>query len=194
MDTPASNLLVCASSAAAATIVAIEYLWYIDDGNDGNDGNDVLRNQRRRASTIRTIGAILWPVFLRSVVSPEDHAHLSLAIGVVWSIHALDYAILQYGPSSKPNRPASIRFEHNCLAGMAFGVCSLVGSKTNGRYNHLFVCAVLGCLVVVLPSHDMRDGSVAQQVFDNVQKSALTWCIGLLVAATSLSHRRCSAA
>ena len=63
-----------------------------------------------------------------------------------------------------------------------------MGARGEGPHTHLFLYAVVGCLVLVLPSHNLQEGCVEEQVFESVQKAALVWCIGFLVAGVALSR------
>ena len=85
--------------------------------------------------------------------------------------------------------PASLRVEPQSITGITFGLCSLVGqAKSEGDYTHLFLYAVVGCIVLGFPSHNLPEGCTEAQLFDSVQKAAVLWCIGLLIAGVALTR------
>ena len=104
--------------------------------------------------------------------------------------------MLNFLTSKEERLPASIRLDVGAFlsAHDLRPRQPLVGSRTDGRFTHLFVYAVVGALLVVLPSHNLEDDSVAEQIFESTQKAALMWCIGFLVAAVALMQTPTKAA
>lgn len=151
-----------------------------------------LTHRRALAGTIRTLGSILWPSVLLAAVPSEDHNRSALVWPLAWNafMWTLDAYLLHYAPSDDEERPASLRLDPTSLTGMSFGLCGLIGARPDSRYTYLFLYAVVGCLVLVLPSHNLQSGSLEEQVFESVQKAALLWCIGFLIAGVALT--RCS--
>ena len=155
-------------------------------------GPSPLESRRALAITIRTCGAILWPTVLLAMVPASDRNNPVLVIPLVfqWSMWLLDSLLLNTAPSRDPETPASLRFETAGLTGLSIGIASLLGNKPTSEHAHLFLYAILGCLVVVLPSHNLKPGCIHDQVFESVQKTAFSWCLGLLIAAASLTRYR----
>ena len=155
--------------------------------------HDSLSQKRALASTVRAIGAMLWPSLLFAVVPADSHGELTLLVPLLWNtlVWAIDSHLLHHASPSDPDRSplASVRFDHSNLAGFAFGLCSLVGSRPDSKYTHIFMYAILGCLTVVLPSHNLKPGCWEDQLFENVQRTVLTWCIGLVMAAVLLTRQ-----
>ena len=145
-----------------------------------------LVRRKARASAIRTLGTLLWPSVLLAVVPREDHSSRALALPLAWGVGAwlLDAHLMHHAPSGEEGRPATLRLEPGSIAPLSFGLVGLL--KPDGKYTHLFLYAIVGCLVLVLPSHNLRPDCVEEQVFESVQKAALIWCIGFLVAGVSL--------
>lgn len=151
--------------------------------------SDELSRKKLLASTIRTVGAILWPVVLLTAVPRADHVHIAqLALPLLWGFFAwwLDSLLLHHSNASDPTRPAGLRIDPNSLTALAFGMSGLIGARADNRYTHLFVYAILGCIVLVLPAHNLQPGCVEEQIFESVQKACLVWCLGLLIAGVTL--------
>lgn len=148
-----------------------------------------LSRRRAIATFVRTVAAALFPiVLLRCVVPPPDRGKSVLVLPLVWNalMWWIDSTLVQRSPSVQEERLASIRLDPSILSGLSFGLCGLV-SKTSTAYSHLFVLAIVGCMLVVSPSHNLKLGCLEEQLFDSIQKAALMWCIGVLVAAVVLT-------
>lgn len=151
---------------------------------------DDLARQRALASLVRTAGAITWPLCLLSVVPADDHGRPALAIPLAWNgiMWAIDAQLLHRAPSNDPHRPASLRLDPGCLTSLAFGLCAMLGGRPESKHTHLFMYAIVGCLVLVLPSHNLQPGCFEEQLFESAQKAALLWCVGLLIAGITLTR------
>ena len=169
-------------SALGAAVVAQAYLAL--------PPLDALAQRRARAAAIRTAGAALWPAVLFALVPREDRARPALLAPLAWAAAAwaLDAHLLHPAPSAQPDKPASLRLEPASLGSLTFGLCGLLGAKPDSRHTHLFIYAIVGSILLVLPSHNLAPGCVEEQWFESVQKAALIWCIGLLVAGVALAR------
>jgi hypothetical protein len=167
-----------------ATALGVAVLAHLHTSTTSCD--DPLVQRKARASTIRTLGTLLWPSVLMAVVPREDHAKRALALPLAWGFGAwlLDAHFMHRAPSDEEDRPATLRLDPLSIAPLSFGLNGLL--KPDGKYTHLFLYAIVGCLVIVLPSHNLRRGCVEEQVFESVQKAALIWCIGFLLTGTAL--------
>ena len=134
---------------------------------------------------VRACAMGMWPAVLAATLCAEDRRSMLVWVPILFQtvLGALDLVVLGWGPSNSSTRPAMIRYETMGIAGLIFGLSGLVGNRPDSKYSHLFLYAVLGCLVLVLPTHNMEEGSDASQWFDSVQKASLSWCISLLVTA-----------
>lgn len=144
-----------------------------------------LTSRRAVASTIRTAGCLLWPHVLFSVLPPADRVHPAIVIPLLWNpfVWALDSYLLHHATSKEnETRPASLRFDASNIAGLSFGLSGLLGAKPDGRYVHLFLYAIVSCLILALPSHNLEEDTLEEQIFESVQKAAVVWCMGLLIA------------
>ena len=148
--------------------------------------DDALSVRKSRAALIRTVGALLWPSVLLAAVPRDDHYRRVLALPLAWGVGVwlLDAYLLHHAPSNEDDRPASLRLDPASLTSLSFGLCGLL--KPEGKYTHLFLYAIVGCLVLVLPSHNLQPGCLEEQLFESVQKAALVWCIGFLIAGVAL--------
>jgi len=150
--------------------------------------NTLLR-RKLLARTIRSCSAVLWPCMLLSLVPERDN--LTLLIPVVWMLFAWEVDALLMQTQSSPNPrtvPSGIRFETSTVTAMSFGLCGLVGARSDSKYTNLVLYAVMGCVLGVFPSHNVNPDSDVAYVFDEVQKTTLLWCIGLMITGIVLTH------
>lgn len=144
---------------------------------------------RLLAGGIRACGAALWPALLLSLVPKGDRTSPALSLPLAWvlGMWSLDSYLMHHAKASDESVPAALRMEPGAVTAMSFGLCSLVGARADGPYTHLVLYAVVGCIVGVFPAHNLLPGSDEEIVFDNVQKTLLVWCVGLLLAGVSLA-------
>ena len=144
-----------------------------------------LEARKALTSTVRTLGAILWPHILLSLLPEKDRSRGVIMIPLLWNplVWALDSYLL-YNASSNDDdvRPASLRFDASSIIGLSFGLSGLLGSRPDGEHVHLFLYAIVSCVVLALPSHNLQEDSPEEQLFESVQKAAVIWCLGLLIA------------
>jgi hypothetical protein len=155
-----------------------------------------------RADAIRTAGAVLWPAALFALIDAHDRACPAMAAPLLWplAVWAVDRHLLHHGTAAAPaGAPAgaplpTLRLEPASVTALAFGVSGLAGARADSRYAHLFLLAVLGCVTVVLPSHNLAPDSPEAVVIDSVQRVALTWCVGLMLAGAVATRALCARA
>lgn len=150
-----------------------------------------LQRRRMLACSIRTISAMCWPSVLFACVSSEHRSPALLWLPLLWSyaVWNLDTFLLFHGKSTDPDEtPATLRMDPTPLCGLAFGLCTLLGARDQTKHANLFLYAILGCFVFVLPSHNLHPGSNAAQAFESVQKSLLIYCVGGVIAGVVVSR------
>lgn len=135
--------------------------------------------------------ASMFPLLLFSLIPKDDHSCQACIAPIAWVclVGAAD-SYLMFRAQTNDNHPASIRMDPQCITGLTFGLCAYLGTRSNDRYGHLFLYAILGCLTCVLPSHNLPAETVEAQVIGSVQKSIMFGCIGLLIAGVTLTHSR----
>lgn len=148
--------------------------------------------QRRKvlASTLRTVGAVLFPAALLAAVDRADHSSPALLVPLAWvfGAWALDSHLVHHGTPVAPHRMASLRIDPTSVTALSFGLCSLVGARSDSRHVHLVLYAVVGCAIGVMPSHTLHPDSLEAGIFESVQKAILMWCIGFLLAGVGLAR------
>ena len=152
--------------------------------------NITLERKKLNASFIRAFGAILWPILLFSIICKDDVSNKVLVVpllinAVIWF---LDSRLMNGAKSNDKDTITSLRIDASALTGLGLAMSSLVGSRPNSKYTHLFLYSIVACFLVVLPSHNLEQGCLEAQIFESVQKSVLLWCICSIIAAVVLTR------
>lgn len=166
------------------TIVGLACIYYAYNSFP-RVSTTALNSRRVIASSIRTAGCLIWPHLLLTLVPPKDRTRAAMVIPLLWNpfVWMIDSYMLYHTSSNNSEfRPASLKFDAGNIAGLSFGLSGLLGSKPDGRYIHLFLYAIVSCLILALPSHNLEEDTLEEQVFESVQKAAIVWCVGLLIA------------
>lgn len=181
-----SGLGIVTAAGLLCLVFTFRRVWRdLDDMRDADSARRVVV-----ASFVRTVAAVVWPLLLLSAVCSTDKGNrvLLLPLLVNTTFWLLDVCFMYHAPSNQTDRPASLRLEPSSLTGLTFGLCGLAGARPDSKYSYLFLYAIVGCLVVVMPSHNLRPGCLSEQLFESVQKAVLMWCIGFLIAAVALTR------
>lgn len=150
---------------------------------------------RTVSMVIRSFGPLLWPGILSALVTRRDRACRAMWLPTAWLLGTwlVDMMLLAYGESTEPGvTPAMLRLDPASVTAIGFGLSGLAGARADTPHVHLFLTAIVGCVAVVLPSHNLKRGSRADVVFGNVQRVVLVWCIALLISGVALT-RACPA-
>ena len=182
-QSPGANLMLCSVIGAAV-------VWYVF-ATSYSRLTDSKEKRKLLAVAIRTTASALWPVVLMSFIQPCDRSNRLLWVPILWNalLHAVDVMMMYTCDSADGKSLPSLKLDMASLTGLGFGLCSLLGSRPDSKYAHLFLYAIFGCFLLVFPSHNLSHDCVVAQVFDSVQRSALLYCTGILVAAVVLTRQ-----
>ena len=174
---------VCGGLVVLLSVVVYAHL-------SADPSRDPLALRRALASGLRTVFSLLLPVVLLAAVPPDERHNPALAWPLAWgfAVWLLDACLLHFGVSNADGKPASLRIDPVSLTSLSFGLCGLLGARPDGKFTSLFLLAIVGCLVLVLPSHNLHPDSIGAQIFESVQKAALLWCFGLFIAGVALQR------
>lgn len=144
---------------------------------------------------IPLLGTGLWPILLSVAIGRSEPLTSScnrrLWIPYAWPflVGMADILLLHTGVSQGP-----LRFEPTSVTALAFGLCGVLGGRNDSQFIHLFLLAVLGCVLGVMPHVDYKDKeSHGAKTVRILQRTMLVWCIGFMVAGVLLMHRLCLA-
>ncbi|OUU49630.1 MAG: hypothetical protein CBC12_07345 [Candidatus Puniceispirillum sp. TMED52] len=149
---------------------------------------DVRKKRKILCGCLRTCGNMCIPLILMASIPTGDKKCAAVLPGILWifAMNMIDSYLLFNVESSSDDRPASIRMEPSCITGLTFALCGYIGARSDHKYGNLFLYAVIACLACVLPSHNMKMGSIEEQIFESFQKSVLFACISFLMTGVCL--------
>ena len=158
----------------------------------------VVLNARRQldassvvdALTLRAVMAIGWPMLIVHLLPREDREHTALIPSFVWMglVWLYDSYSLTRSRTEPLERRPGLKVEPHTITAMSFGLCGLVGARSDSKYVHLILYAILGCIMFVLPSHDLPEDDPLAPTIDELQRSALTYSIALLLTGVALTR------
>lgn len=173
------NLLVYSSVAGLVCVSLVAARAY-SLTNDSDCKRKIL------AGGIRTFVANLFPLMIYGI---GKGAICTPAILWVLISNLVDSYFMWNVEGNDPSRLASLKLEPTVITSLTFSLCVYLNAKADHKYGDLFLFAIMGCLLCVLPSHSMKPGCVEEQVFESVQKSMLFNCVGVLVAGVCLVRK-----
>ena len=139
---------------------------------------------------MRTLGALLWPPLLFSCICKSDTQKqilvVPLLISTIW--HSIELRLLRDCTGVSKDLIPSLRMEASALTGLGFAMSASVGNRPDSKYTYLFLYAVITCFLVVSPTHNIEQDSLAAQVIEGVQRSVFVWCMCLVIAGVLLSR------
>ena len=138
---------------------------------------------------VRSLGPIVWPSALLTLVEPRDRSCRALLVPLLWplAVYLVDTRLLRHAPAAQPEQIPALRFDPATVTALSFGLSGIAGARADTRYVHLFLVAVLTCALVVMPAHNLAP-SRERAVVEAVQRTAMVWCIGLMTAAVVLTR------
>ena len=152
-----------------------------------SEEKDEFKKRKIFCGCLRTCGNMCVPVMLMASIPKEDKKCKAMLPAILWiaGISLVDNHLL-FNVESFGDLPASVRMEPSCITGLTFALCGYIGARSDHKYGNLFLYAVVACLACVLPSHNMKTGSVEEQIFESFQKSVLFACISFLITGVCL--------
>lgn len=158
-----------------------------------SSSSSAVEKRRILSGGIRSLGGVSFPLLLFHLLPVEKRGCEAAIPPLAWMMVATlvdEYFLFHAESSEGSSRPASLRLDPSCIAGLTFGICGFLGMRSDNRYSPLFLTAVVTCLSVVLPSHNLKQGSIEEQVLESIQKTVLFSCISLVIAGVSFAKER----
>ena len=142
------------------------------------------------ALTLRAVTALAWPLVVVHLLPAEDREHPGLVPSLAWMglVWLYDSYSLTRPRAQPPDRRPGLKVEPHTITALSFGLCGLVGARSDTKYVHLILYAILGCIMFVLPSHDLPADDPLTPTLDELQRSALAYSVALLLTGVALTR------
>ena len=143
--------------------------------------------------TIYLIGILVWPIVWKKIVGVEVIMKGSslMSLSLLWPVISLGFEVymMRYvndESHSKSKRSFLLGDGQSIISlTLAFaGMLSVYSKPSNTKYSHIFLSAIIGCILVVMQtSHTFVDAMcIERTMVESAQKVCLVYSTGLLVA------------
>lgn len=173
--------MACATiPLACTTVLGLVAIHLIDGGR-----NDVL--------TARAMMSLLWPLAIVTLLDASDHANAAIVpatlwMGVMWWIDSYSLLRAPADATTTGRRKVGVAFETHTVTAMSYGLCGLVGARSDTRYTHLILYALMLCVMFVLPAHNLPSDDPFARTVDEVQRMCLVYAIAFLISGVTLTR------
>ena len=149
---------------------------------------------RARLTTLTAylVGLAMWPLVWRRAIGSAIISESSWLMGIslAWPLFSLGFEVymLQYtgDDSHAKSKRSFLLGDGQSIISLTLAFASMLSiysNPANARYSHIFVWAIIGCILVVMQtSHTFVDAMCLERiVFETAQKVCLVYSTGLLV-------------
>jgi hypothetical protein len=142
--------------------------------------------------TARSVTATSWPLVMSSFAQGANVACVWPSVVwmlVVWwlDVRRLTHPDTSTTESSNMLR-RGVRMEPTMVTALTFGLCGLVGARSDTRYTKYIVYALVACILVVLPHVEMSVEDPMSPLISEVQRAVLIHGIATVVTCVCLTR------
>lgn len=135
--------------------------------------------------TVWMVSILVWPLVWAFVMGKE-RATLGAWVSLIWPILAIgaDIGAMQqstYEHAHIETKGSNLAIDSNAVCSLTFAISSIIGAQKHECCNRIFLYAVLGCIVFVMPTQYVRTTSLSTMTIEAVQKSVLAYSTALLI-------------
>lgn len=153
-----------------------------------------LSTDFREYAIVQTLGMwavalLFWPVVWSHALGEETlqkpHIWMSLVwpmIVILWDTFLL--CTTTYEQHTQPRR--SLSMDSHTICSLTFALAGIFRSAEN---KHLFVSAILGCMIFMMPPSTTNVDPADRVLLESVQKIVLTFSTGFLLAGIISGHQ-----
>lgn len=145
--------------------------------------------------TARSVTATLWPLVLSSFATSADVTCVWPSVVWMFLVWWLDVRRLSATTSTETASTEisnmlqrCVRMEPTMLTALTFGLCGLVGARSDTRYTKYIVYALVACILVVLPNVEMSAEDPVSPLISEVQRAVLIHGIATVVTCVCLTR------
>lgn len=145
--------------------------------------------------TARSVTATSWPLVLSSFAAGADVACVWPSVVWMFLVWWLDVRRLTHTQTTEPTTTdisnmlqRGVRMEPTMLTALTFGLCGLVGARSDTRYTKYIVYALVACILVVLPNVEMSVEDPMSPVISEVQRAVLIHGIATVITCVCLTR------
>ena len=135
------------------------------------------------ALTMRALMNLLWPLTVMNLLSKDDQTNVAVVPSLAWmsAVWWLDSYSLVHGGHDQEAKNMGLRLDTHTITALSFGLCSLVGARSDTQYVHFILYAILLCIMFVLPYHNLPDTDPMHSTIDELQRMCIKYSIALII-------------
>ena len=145
--------------------------------------------------TARSVTATSWPLVLSSFAAGADVACVWPSVVWMFLVWWLDVRRLTHTQTTETTTTdisnmlqRGVRMEPTMLTALTFGLCGLVGARSDTRYTKYIVYALVACILVVLPNVEMSVEDPMSPIISEVQRAVLIHGIATVITCVCLTR------
>lgn len=182
-------------SIVGTTAVVVSYLRARPQGAPFLPRDAVGRKQFLH--TTRSVTATLWPLMLSFFAQGSNAACVWPSLVWMFVVWWLDVRRLTHTQTSTAETTSAeianmlqrgVRLEPTTLSALTFGLCGLVGARSDTYHTKYIVYALVACILVVLPHVEMSAEDPMSLLIAEVQRAVLIHGIATIVTCICLTR------
>ena len=147
--------------------------------------------------TTRSVTATLWPFVLSSFAKGANVTCVLPSVVWMFVVWWLDVRRLTHTQTTTAETTTTdisnmlrrgVRMEPTMLTALTFGLCGLVGARSDTHYTKYIVYALVACILVVLPNVEMSVEDPMSPLISEVQRAVLIHGIATVVTCVCLTR------
>jgi hypothetical protein len=147
--------------------------------------------------TARSVTATSWPLVLSSFAAGADVSCVWPSVVWMFLVWWLDVRRLTDTQTTAAETTTTevsnmlrrgVRMEPTMLTALTFGLCGLVGARSDTRYTQYIVYALVACILLVLPNVEMSPEDPMSPLISEVQRAVLIHGIATVVTCVCLTR------
>lgn len=147
--------------------------------------------------TARSVTATSWPIVLSSFARGAGGACVWPSVVWMFVVWWLDVRRLGTTGSTTTETATNdlsnmlrrgVRMEPSMITALTFGLCGLVGARSDTRYTQYIIYALVACILVVLPTVELSAEDPMTPLISEVQRAVLIHGIATVITCVCLTR------
>lgn len=174
--------------ASASVVGAVIYMLSISCVHQRQETARI--RARLTVLTIWMMGIVVWPVLWAGIFK-EERFDLMSKLSLLWPILIIGTDItamhqMTYEAAHTHSKRQMLSIDSNAICSLTFALSGLIGAHRHPCCNKIFLLAVLGCIVFILPAPYANTIGREAMMIETFQKIILSYATGLLIGGIML--------
>lgn len=140
-------------------------------------------------AAIYSVALLVWPLVWYKALGTQVINNRFSSVSLLWPIIILgfDIAMLKNSSDDVHSKKGVLNIDSNTICGLTFALSGILGSQFPTKKlccSKLFMYAIIGCLVFILPFSHTSSSSMEVVTLECIQRVFLTFSTSFLIAGT----------